>query len=46
MIEYAQVRDRENNLITFTVINFTERMGTMSLIEMEYTMQINLVCLT
>ena len=30
----------------FTVINLIERVGTMSLIEMESTMQINLVCMT
>ena len=35
-----------HNLTTFTVINLTERVGTMSLIEMESTMQINLVCMT
>ena len=46
MIEYAQAGVRVNNLITFTVINLIERMGTMSLIEMESTMQIKLVCMT
>ena len=30
----------------FTVINLIERVGTMSLIEMASTMQINLVCMT
>ena len=34
-----------NNLKIFTVINLIERVGTMSLIEMESTMQINLVCM-
>ena len=46
MIEYAQARVRVNNLTMFTVINLIERVGTMSLIEMESTMQINLVCVT
>ena len=46
MIEYAQTRVRVNNLTMFTVINLAERVGTMSLIEMESTMQINLVCVT
>ena len=42
MIEYTQARVRVNNLTMFTVINLTEIVGTMSLIEM----QINLVCMT
>ena len=46
MIEYVQTRVRVNNLTMFTVINLIERVGTMSLIEMESTMQINLVCMT
>ena len=46
MIEYAQARVRVNNLTMFTVINLIERVGTMSLMEMEPTMQINLVCMT
>ena len=46
MIEYAQARVRVNNLTTFTVINLIERVGTMCVIEIESTMQINLVCMT
>ena len=46
MIEYAQARVQVNNLTTFTVINLIEKVWTMSLIEMESTMQINLVCMT
>ena len=46
MIEYAQARVRVNNLTLFTVINIIERVGTMSLIEMVSTMQINLGCMT
>ena len=46
MIEYAQARVPLNNLTMFTVINLIERVGTMSLIEMESAMQINLVCMT
>ena len=46
MIEYAQTRVRVNNLTMFTEINLIWRVGTMSLIEMESTMQINLVCMT
>ena len=46
MIEYVQARVQVNNLTKFIVINLTERVGTMSLIEMESTMQINLVCMT
>ena len=43
---FTSQRVRLNDLITFTVINLTERVGNMSLIEMESTMQINLVCMT
>ena len=46
MIEYVLARVRVKNLTTFTVINLIERVGTMSVIEMESTMQINLVCVT
>ena len=46
MIEYAQAKVRMNNLTTLTIVNLNERVGTMSLIEMESTMQINLVCMT
>ena len=46
MIEYLQARVRVNNLAMFTVIHLSERVGTMSLIEMESTVQINLVCMT
>ena len=46
IIEYGQARVRVNNLTKFTVINLIERVGTMSPIEMESTMQINLVCMT
>ena len=42
MIEYAQARVQVNNLTKFTVINLIERVGTMSFIEMESAMQINL----
>ena len=45
MIEYAQAKVRVHNLTLFTVVNLIERVGTMSLIEMESTMQINLVCI-
>ena len=38
MIEYAQARVRVNNLTTFIVINLIERVGSMSLTEMESTM--------
>ena len=46
MIEYAQARVQVNNLKMFTVINLIERVGSMSLIEMESTMQIDSVCMT
>ena len=46
MIEYAQARVRVNNLTTFIVINLIQRVGTMSLIEMESAMPIDLVCMT
>ena len=45
MTEYAQARVRVHNLTTFTVINYIERVGTTSLIEMESTMQIIKFCL-
>ena len=35
-----------NNFTKFTVVNLTERVGTLSVLEMGCTMQINLVCLT
>ena len=44
MIEYTKAMVRVNNLTMFTIINLIERMGTMFLIEMESTMQINFVC--
>ena len=46
MIEYAQARVWVNKLTMFTVLNLIERVGTMSPIEMESTMQINLVYMT
>ena len=46
MIEYVQAKVRVNNFTMFTVINLTERVGTMSLLKIESTMQINLICLT
>ena len=46
MIEYAQARVRVNNLTMFTVINLIESVGTKPLVEMDSTMQINLVCMT
>ena len=46
MIEYMLARVRVNNLKMFIAINLKERVGTMSLIEMDSTMQINLVCMT
>ena len=41
MIEYVQARVRVNNFTMFTVLNLIKRVGTMSLLEMESTMQIN-----
>ena len=46
MLEYTQGRVPVNNLTMFTVINLIERVGTMSPIEMESAMLINLVCMT
>ena len=37
MIEYVQERVRLKNFTVFTVINLTERVGTMSLLEIEST---------
>ena len=45
MVEYAQARVRVINLTLFTVFNLIGGVGIMALIEMESTMQINLVCL-
>ena len=46
MIEYAQAIVRVKNLTMFTVINLIARVGTMFLIEMKSTIEINLVCTT
>ena len=46
MIGYVQAGVRVNNFTMFTVVNLVERVGTMSLLQMESTMEINLVCLT
>ena len=45
MIEYTHARVRVNNFTMVTVVNLTGRMETMSLLEIESTMQINIVCL-
>ena len=44
MIEYMHPRVRVNNFTMFTVVNLIGRVGTMSLLEMESTIQINIVC--
>ena len=46
MIEYMQARVHVNNLTMFTFIHLIQRVGTMSLIEMESTMHIKLVGMT
>ena len=46
MIEYMLARVQVNNFTMFTVVNLIVRMGTMSLLEMESTMQINIVYLS
>ena len=46
MIEYMHAGVRVNNFTMFTVVNLIGRVGTMSLLEMESTMQINIVCLS
>ena len=43
MMEYIHTRVRVNNLTMFSVVNLIGRVGTMSLLEMESTMQINIV---
>ena len=42
IIEYMHARVRVNNFTMFTVVNLIARVGTMSLLEMESTMQINI----
>ena len=42
MTEYNQARVRVNTFQMFTVVNLVGRVGTMSLLEMESTMQIEL----
>ena len=46
MTEYAQAKVWVNNLLIITDIDLTERAETMSLIDMGYTIQIHLVCMT
>ena len=41
MTEYMHARVRVNNFTMFTVVNLIGRVGTISLLEMESTMQIN-----
>ena len=46
MIEYMHARVGVNNFTMFTVVNLVGRVGTMFILEMESTMQINIVCLS
>ena len=42
MIEYMHARVRVSNFTMFTVVTLIERVGTMPLLAMESTMQINI----
>ena len=46
MIEHMHARVRVNNFTMFTIVNLIERVGTMSVLEMVSTMQIDTVCLS
>ena len=46
MIEYMQASVLVNNFTMFTVVNLIGRVGTISVFEMESTVQINIVCLS
>ena len=46
ILEYVQTRVWVNNITTVTVIMVIERVGTIPLLEMESTLQIDLECLT